>query len=218
MNKVGQQIPKVTARRLPVYYRYLDRLASLGVRRISSAEISRSLNIDPATIRRDLSYLGALGKKGYGYDVQYLIQFLREFLKQDEMTHVVLIGVGNLGTALIQYDFLKNNALIVAAFETDPTKIGQEINGVPIYSLDRMEGIIKKEDVLVAVLAVPVHAAQGVTNQLVRSGIKGVLNFTPTRLQVPEEVVIHHIDLSIELQSLIYFMKNTNAGIVDEDE
>src|SRR5699024_11969047 len=114
---MGQSIPKVTARRLPVYYRYLDRLSSLGVHKISSAEISRALNIDPATIRRDLSYLGALGKKGYGYDVEYLIQFLREFLKQNETTHVALVGVGNLGTALIKYDFLKNNALFVAAFE-----------------------------------------------------------------------------------------------------
>lgn len=218
VNEVGQQIPKVTARRLPVYYRYLDRLSSLGIRRISSAEISRSLNIDPATIRRDLSYLGALGKKGYGYDVRYLIQFLREFLKQDEMTHVVLVGVGNLGTALIQYDFLKNNALIVAAFETDPAKIGNKINDIPIYSSDRMEDIIKQEDVLVAVLAVPVHAAQGITDQLVKSGIKGILNFTPTRLQVPEGVVVHHIDLSIELQSLIYFLKNTNSVVVEEDE
>ena len=215
---MDQTIPKVTAKRLPVYYRYLDRLSSLGIRRVSSAEISRSLNIDPATIRRDLSYLGALGKKGYGYEVEYLIQFLREFLKQDEMTHVILVGVGNLGTALLQYDFLKNNTMIVAAFDNDPAKVRSKINGIPVYSLNRMEEIIKEENVLVAILTVPVHAAQEVASEIVKSGIKGILNFTPTSLRVPEDVKIHYIDLSIELQSFIYFLKKTEPVVVEEDE
>lgn len=211
-------IPKVTAKRLPVYYRYLDRLSSLGIRRVSSAELSRSLNIDPATIRRDLSYLGALGRKGYGYDVEYLIQFLREFLKQDETTHVILVGVGNLGKALIQYDFLKNNAMIVAAFDNDKSKVGQEINNIPIYELTQLEEVMQKEEALVAILTVPVHAAQEVTNSLVKSGIKGILNFTPTRLQAPEEVKIHHIDLSVELQALIYFLKKNEPVVTSEHE
>lgn len=215
---MDQMIPKVTAKRLPIYYRYLDRLSSLGIRRVSSAELSRSLNIDPATIRRDLSYLGALGRKGYGYDVEYLIQFLREFLKQDETTHVVLVGVGNLGTALLQYDFLKNNAMIVAAFDSDPKKINQTINDIPIHSLDRLEQVVREEDALVAILTVPVSAAQEVTNRIVQSGIKGILNFTPTRLQVPDEVKIHYIDLSVELQSLIYFLKKNEPVVMSEDE
>lgn len=211
-------IPKVTAKRLPIYFRYLDKLSSLGIRRVSSAEMSRSLNIDPATIRRDLSYLGALGRKGYGYDVDYLIQFLREFLKQDHTTYVILVGVGNIGTALLQYDFLKNNSMIVAAFDSDPNKMGQHINDIPIYGLGKLEEIIHKEEALVSILTVPVHAAQEVTDQLVKAGIKGILNFTPTRLQVPEEIKIHHIDLSIELQALIYFLKNTEpvVGSVDD--
>lgn len=211
-------IPKVTAKRLPIYFRYLDRLSSLGIRRVSSAELSRSLNIDPATIRRDLSYLGALGRKGYGYDVEYLIQFLREFLKQDETTHVILVGVGNLGTALLQYDFLKNNAMIVAAFDNDPKKVGQKINGIPIYPLNTFDKIVQEEDALVAILTVPVQAAQEVTDQLVKAGIKGILNFTPTRLQVPDDIKIHYIDLSVELQSLVYFLKKNEPVVVEEDE
>ncbi|MEW9670318.1 redox-sensing transcriptional repressor Rex [Ammoniphilus sp. 3BR4] len=211
-------IPKVTAKRLPIYFRYLDRLSSLGIRRVSSAELSRSLNIDPATIRRDLSYLGALGRKGYGYDVEYLIQFLREFLKQDETTHVILVGVGNLGTALLQYDFLKNNAMIVAAFDNDPSKVGQKINGIPIYPLNNFDRIVREEHALVAILTVPVQAAQEVTDQLVKSGIKGILNFTPTRLQVPDDIKIHYIDLSVELQSLVYFLKKNEPVVVEEDE
>jgi redox-sensing transcriptional repressor len=215
---MDQVIPKVTAKRLPIYFRYLDRLSSLGIRRVSSAELSRSLNIDPATIRRDLSYLGALGRKGYGYDVEYLIQFLREFLKQDETTNVILVGVGNLGTALLQYDFLKNNAMIVAAFDSDPSKIGQKINGIPIHGMDSFDQVVKEEEVLVAILTVPVHAAQDVTDQLVKAGIKGILNFTPTRLQVPDEIKIHYIDLSVELQSLVYFLKKNEPVVVEEDE
>jgi redox-sensing transcriptional repressor len=210
---MDMEIPKATARRLPIYYRYLDRLSSLGISRVSSAELSQSLKIDPATIRKDLSYLGALGRKGYGYDVGYLMQFLKDFLKQDETTNVILVGVGNLGKALLQYNFLKNNAMIVAAFDNDSDKIGQKLNDIPIYHLQDLNDVVDKQDVLVAILTVPVQSAQEVTDKLVRSGIKGILNFTPTRLQVPEEIKIHHIDLSVELQSLVYFLK-TNESVV----
>jgi redox-sensing transcriptional repressor len=210
-------IPKVTAKRLPIYHRYLERLASLGIRRVSSAELSRSLNIDPATIRRDLSYLGALGRKGYGYDVDYLIQFLKQFLKQDVTTHVVLVGVGNLGTALLQYDFLKNNAMIVAAFDSDHRKVGREVNSIPIYPLDQLEEIVDEEEPLVAILTVPVQAAQEVTDRLISVGIKGILNFTPTRLKVPDDVKIHYIDLSVELQSLIYFLKKNEPVVMEQE-
>ena len=207
------EIPRATAKRLPIYYRYLDRLSSLGISRVSSAELSQSLKIDPATIRKDLSYLGALGRKGYGYDVGYLMQFLKDFLKQDETTHVILVGVGNLGKALLQYNFMKNNAMIVAAFDNDPDKIGQKLNNIPIYNLKDLNDVVDKQNVLVAILTVPVQSAQEVTDKLVGSGIKGILNFTPTRLQVPEEIKIHHIDLSVELQSLVYFLK-TNESVV----
>ncbi|HJV45457.1 MAG TPA: redox-sensing transcriptional repressor Rex [Bacillota bacterium] len=210
-------IPKVTAKRLPLYYRYLERMASLGIRRVSSAELSRSLNIDPATIRRDLSYLGALGRKGYGYDVEYLIQFLKEFLKQDSTTHVILVGVGNLGTALLQYDFLKNNAMIIAAFDSDQRKVGKQVNDIPIYSLNQLDEVIKEENPLVAILTVPVGAAQEVTDSLVGAGIKGILNFTPSRLKVPDDVKIHYIDLSVELQSLIYFLKKNEPVVMERE-
>ncbi|MBP1930051.1 redox-sensing transcriptional repressor Rex [Ammoniphilus resinae] len=211
-------IPKVTAKRLPLYYRYLEKLASAGIPRVSSKELSRSLNIDPATIRRDLSYLGALGRKGYGYDVEYLIQFLKQFLKQDEVTHCILIGVGNLGTALLQYDFLKNNAMLIAAFDIDPKKKGKTINSIPIYSLRSLEKFMAEEEPLVAILTVPVQAAQDITDRLVNAGIKGILNFTPTTLQVPDEVKIHYIDLSVELQSLIYFLKKSEPVGLNEDD
>lgn len=204
-----QKLPAVTAKRLPLYYRYLEKLHAIGKSRVSSAELSDALQIDPATIRRDFSYLGELGKKGYGYNVNYLLQFLRDFLKQDEVANVVLIGVGNLGTALLHYNFYRShNTKIVAGFDTDTNKIGKDIDGIPIYPLDRLPEVKKLHNVDVAILTVPVNAAKQALEKVIEAEIHGILNFTPTRLTVPPHVRIHHIDLTNELQTLIYFLRN----------
>jgi redox-sensing transcriptional repressor len=203
-----QKIPQVTAKRLPLYYRYLEKLHAIGKQRVSSAQLSEALQIDPATIRRDFSYLGELGKKGYGYNVNYLLQFLRDFLKQDEVTNVVLIGVGNLGTALLRYNFYRShNTKIVAGFDIDSSKVGKEIDGIPIFSIDRFAEVKELHNVEVAILTVPANVAQQVTDRIVAAGIRGILNFTPARLTAPPTVRIHHIDLTTELQTLIYFLK-----------
>ncbi|TCS93288.1 redox-sensing transcriptional repressor Rex [Hazenella coriacea] len=203
------KIPQVTAKRLPLYYRYLEKLHAIGKTRVSSAGLSDALQIDPATIRRDFSYLGELGKKGYGYNVTYLLQFLRDYLKQDEVTSVVLIGVGNLGTALLRYNFYRShNTKIVAGFDQDYSKVGSDIDGIPVYSMERLKDVIQLHHVEVAILTVPVNVAQSTADFLVQSGIRGILNFTPARLTAPEQVRIHNIDLTIELQTLIYFLKN----------
>lgn len=202
------KIPQATAKRLPLYYRFLENLHASGKKRVSSSELSEAVKVDSATIRRDFSYFGALGKKGYGYNVNYLLSFFRETLDQDEVTKVSLIGVGNLGTAFLNYNFFKNNSSkIVMAFDIDEQKIGKEIGGVEIFHLDNLEEMLD-EEVTVAILTVPAAFAQGIADRLVKSGIKGILNFTPARLSVPEHVRVHHIDLSVELQALIYFLKN----------
>lgn len=204
-----QKIPQVTAKRLPLYYRYLEKLHAIGKQRVSSADLSDALQIDPATIRRDFSYLGELGKKGYGYNVMYLLQFLRNFLRQDELSNVVLIGVGNLGTALLRYNFYRShNTKIVAGFDQDPGKIGTDIDGIPVYSMDRLEEVIALHNVEVAILTVPSNVAQATADFLFKAGIRGILNFTPARLTAPPKVRVHNIDLTIELQTLIYFLKN----------
>nr|WP_124726486.1 redox-sensing transcriptional repressor Rex [Staphylospora marina] len=203
------KIPQVTAKRLPLYYRYLEKLHAIGKQRVSSSDLSDALQIDPATIRRDFSYLGELGKKGYGYNVTYLLQFLRDFLKQDEVTNVVLVGVGNLGTALLRYNFYRShNTKIVAGFDLDPAKVGTDVDGIPVYALERLPEVIKLHNVEVAILTVPLSAAQSTTDYLVDAGVRGILNFTPARLTAPSRVRIHNIDLTIELQTLIYFLKN----------
>ncbi|WP_246946086.1 redox-sensing transcriptional repressor Rex [Bacillus pinisoli] len=207
MSEDQAKIPQATAKRLPLYYRFLKNLYLSGKQRVSSAELSEAVKVDSATIRRDFSYFGALGKKGYGYNIQYLLTFFRKTLDQDELTKVTLIGVGNLGTAFLNYNFLKNNSTkIEMAFDIETSIVGSDIGGVPIYHLDELEERIQ-QDVSVAILTVPASVAQPITDRLVSKGIKGILNFTPARINVPEHVRIHHIDLSIELQSLIYFLK-----------
>ncbi|MFD2760291.1 redox-sensing transcriptional repressor Rex [Lentibacillus juripiscarius] len=201
------KIPQATAKRLPLYYRFLNSLNHQGKKRVSSKELSDAVKVDSATIRRDFSYFGALGKKGYGYNVEYLLGFFRKTLDQDELTEVALIGVGNLGTAFLHYNFLKNNnTKIVMAFDADPEKPGTDIDGIPIYHIDDLEE--KMGDVRVAILTVPSGEAQGITNRLADYGIEGILNFTPARITVPSGVRVHHIDLAIELQALVYFLKH----------
>ncbi|KPB03454.1 redox-sensing transcriptional repressor Rex [Bacillus sp. CHD6a] len=208
MNNEQMKIPQATAKRLPLYYRFIQNLHSSGKQRVSSAELSEAVKVDSATIRRDFSYFGALGKKGYGYNVQYLLTFFRKTLDQDELTYVTLIGVGNLGTAFLHYNFMKNNnTKIVMAFDVDESKIGSEIGGVPVYHLDDIEEHMP-ENVTVAILTVPAPVAQPIADRLVEKGVKGILNFTPARINVPEEIRIHHIDLAVELQSLVYFLKH----------
>ncbi|MCZ0756482.1 redox-sensing transcriptional repressor Rex [Anoxybacillus sp. J5B_2022] len=211
MSNEQPKIPQATAKRLPLYYRFLKNLHASGKLRVSSAELSEAVKVDSATIRRDFSYFGALGKKGYGYNVSYLLSFFRKTLDQDEITEVVLVGVGNLGTAFLNYNFMKNNnTQIVMAFDVDEAKVGTEVGGVPVYHLDELEERLN-ERITVAILTVPAYVAQSITDRLVQKGIKGILNFTPARLNVPETIRVHHIDLAIELQSLVYFLKNYPA-------
>jgi len=201
------KIPQATAKRLPLYYRFLSNLNHQGKTRVSSKELSDAVKVDSATIRRDFSYFGALGKKGYGYNVEYLLGFFRETLDQDELTEVALIGVGNLGTAFLHYNFMKNNnTKIMMAFDADPSKSGTSIGGVPIYHIDELEG--KINHVKVAILTIPANEADGITTKLVDYGIEGILNFTPARISVPDHVRVHHIDLAVELQALVYFLKH----------
>lgn len=202
------KIPQATAKRLPLYFRFLKNLHEAGKQRVSSKELSRAVKVDSATIRRDFSYFGALGKKGYGYNVDSLLQFFRKTLDQDEVTNVTLVGVGNLGTALLRYNFMKNSGTrIVMAFDKDPAKVGGQVGEVPVYEIGEFHRRIG-DDVPVAILTVPAPVAQSVTDRIVNSGIQGILNFTPARLSVPEHIRVHHIDLSVELESLLYFLRH----------
>ncbi len=206
------KIPRATAKRLPLYYRYLNFLNNSGKTKISSTELSQAVKVDSATIRRDFSYFGALGKRGYGYDVESLLSFFKKTLNQDRLTNVALIGIGNLGHALLNYNFRQtNNIRISAAFDVKPELIGTIQTGVPVYSMDEMVEQLKLQQIEIVILTVPIEVAQKVTDQLVDAGIKGIMNFTPIRISVPNTIRIQNVDLAKELQTLIYFLDNYNT-------
>lgn len=203
----SQNIPKATAKRLPIYYRYLNMLSDAGKKRVSSNELAEAVKVDSATIRRDFSYFGALGKRGYGYDVENLLEFFKKTLNQDKLTNVALIGVGNLGHALLNFNFHKsNNVRINAAFDINEEITGTIQSGVPIYPMADMKEQLKIQQIEIVILTVPANVAQGVTNDLIEVGVKGILNFTPLRISVPESVLVQNVDLTNELQTLIYFL------------
>lgn len=212
-----KKIPRATAKRLPLYYRYLQCLFSSGKKKVSSADLSDAVKIDSATIRRDFSYFGTLGKRGYGYDVEDLLNFFSKQLNQDQLTQVALIGVGHLGRALLNYNFQsQNNIRISAGFDIDEDLVDTIYEGVPIYRIADLAEQVSAQQFEVAIITVPGDAAQEITDQLVENGIKGIMNFTPIRLTVPETVRILNVDLSNELQSLIYFVQYRDS--VEEDE
>lgn len=203
------EIPKATARRLPIYHRYLRYLHDAGKKRISSTELSEAVKVDSATIRRDFSYFGALGKRGYGYDVDYLLDFFSKTLNQDRLTNVALIGVGHLGHALLNYNFhASNNVRISCAFDVKEDIVGTILSGVPVYPMDEMVEQLRIQQIDIAILTVPQEVAQDITDRLVEAGIRGIMNFTPIRLTAPEKVRINNVDLTNELQTLIYFLDN----------
>lgn len=202
-----KDIPRATAKRLPIYHRYLRFLHNAGKKRISSTELSDAVKVDSATIRRDFSYFGALGKRGYGYDVDYLLDFFSKTLNQDRLTSVALVGVGHLGNALLNYNFRKNNNVrIGAGFDINPDIVGTIQSGVPVYHLDDLEDQIQQQAIEIVILTVPQASANDIVDRLVNSGIKGILNFTPLRYDVPKHVRVQNVDLTNELQTLIYFI------------
>lgn len=205
-------IPKATVKRLPLYYRYLRILNNTGKKKISSTELSEAVQVDSATIRRDFSYFGELGKRGYGYDVETLMNFFAKTLSDDQLTNVALVGVGNLGSALLKYKFHQSNSIRVScAFDVNEEIVGRIVDGIPVYPMADMVEQIGVQQIEVAILTLPAEYAQQVVNDLSKAGIKGILNFTAARLSAPEDVLIQNVDLTNELQSLIYFLHNPVA-------
>ena len=203
------KIPRPTLKRLPLYYRFVSSLKSKGIDRVNSKAISDALQIDSATIRRDFSYFGELGKKGYGYNIDSLLDFFKSELSESDMIKIAIVGVGNLGKALLTYNFsIHDDMTITEAFDVKEDVIGQKIGNVIVKDNDELITTLKKEEIDVVILTTPERVAQKVADELVQAGVKGILNFTPGRINTPSDVQVHQIDLGIELQSLLFFMKN----------
>ena len=201
------KIPEMTIRRLSVYTRCLLQLEEDGVRTVSSQELADRFNLNSAQVRKDLAYFGEFGVRGIGYYVAGLKAELQRILGLDREWAVALVGFGNLGSALFHYKgFSRQGFRIAVIIDDDPAKTGREVDSVPIVSSRDMARELKARSIQVAIVAVPVESAQAVTDQLVAAGIKAVLNFAPTRLRVGREVRLKNVDLSIELETLSFYL------------
>lgn len=203
----SDKISDAVVRRLPVYLRFLNELSLREVPTVSSQELGQKLDLNPAQIRKDLAYFGDFGRKGIGYDVSYLIEKIRQILNLDQQINVALVGAGNLGQALSNYNaYLKDNMKIVAVFDAAPSKIGSKINNITVQPIDELVETVKALGIRIRIITVPHFEAQRVADQLVAAGIGAILNFAPTILKVPQEVRIHAADFTTDLLSLAYYL------------
>jgi len=202
------QISELTTNRLSVYLRCLNELDGAGVRTISSQVLAEQYHLNAAQIRKDLAYFGEFGVRGVGYYVRVLKRHLRQILGLDQKLRVAIMGAGNLGLALADYPGFRMEGFEIAAlFDNRNEKVGQQSRGgVPIYDIGDLKKIARRDAVRIAVIAVPAGAAQNVLNLVVASGIKAILNFSPGALEVPPEVKLKSVDLTVSLESLSFFL------------
>ena len=211
------QIPGKTIYRLSIYHRCLHRLEENEIETVSSSGLAKAAGVNPSQLRRDLGYLGTFGTRGLGYPVGELGEAIREVLGREHLQPVILVGVGNLGSALLRYDgFQKEGFEVLAAFDSAPEKVIIRGIKVPVHHVDKMAAMIQQEEVKLAVLSVPAAHAQEVANDLVDAGVQGILNFSPTVLQVPETVTVNSVDLALELEQVSFFVKNEGPLSTDE--
>lgn len=204
---IKADIPRKAVYRLSVYLRCLQRLKANEIRTVSSEALAKAARVKSTQLRKDLTYFGQFGTRGLGYDVEQLSKMISDLLGTTSLQPVILIGVGNLGSALLLYrGFEQEGFEIVAAFDADSARKRDKTN-VPIYPMDKIEEIVRKHNVRMAIITVPAAAAQEVTNRLVDSGISGILNFAPIVLHVPDDVMVNNVNLAIELENLSYFIQ-----------
>src|SRR5947207_8331788 len=204
------RIPEMTVRRLSVYTRCLQQLEEDGVKTVSSQELAERFNLNSAQVRKDLAYFGEFGVRGIGYYVSGLKAELQRILGLDREWAVALVGFGNLGSALFHYKgFTRQGFRIAAIVDDDPVKVAREVDTIPIIGSRDMAREIKARAIQIAIVAVPAESAQAVADQLVAAGIKAILNFAPSRLKVPRDVRLKHVDLSIELEALSFYLAKT---------
>ena len=201
-------IPRKTIYRLSIYLRCLARLHEKGIGTVSSEALAKAAGVKSTQLRKDLAYFGTFGTRGLGYDVTELFKKISEELGTSRLQPVILVGVGNLGLALLSYrGFEKEGFEIVAAFDAEPKRKRDKEIKQPIYGMEAMPEFVGQHQVKMAIVTVPVAVVQEVTNSLVKCGIAGILNFAPIVLDVPEDVMVNNVNLAIELENLSYFIQ-----------
>lgn len=207
------EIPEVVINRLPVYARALAELAARGETVVSSQALGELLDVTPAQIRKDLSYFGRFGKQGRGYNVNSLLNKLREILGIDRQWRLCLVGVGRLGQAIAEYGgFGPQGFEIVAAFDASPDVVGRQVGGVTIHDIEELDTYLRTARVDIGIVAVPAAVAQSVVDKLVGAGIRAILNYAPITAHVPRDVAIRHIDPVLAMQSMTFYIKRAEPG------
>ena len=206
-----KSIPSITINRLSIYHRCLEKILETEkgkeLKIISSFKIAEITGINSAQIRKDLAYFGEFGKRGLGYPLIDLNIELKKILGLDKEWSVIIAGAGNLGKALVKYKcFQKKGFIIKGIFDNNPSKIGKKLGHIFIYDIKEIEKFILAENINIGVLVVPADSAQEVADKMVAGGIKAILNFAPTRILLPSEIIIHNVDLSIEFEMLTYYL------------
>ena len=203
----SEKIPDIIIGRLPIYLRALQRLTEQGIYNTSSQELGEMIGISAAQIRKDISQFGEFGKQGTGYSIPFLVERLQGILKVNRVWDVIVVGMGDIGHALARYNgFVNRGYQVTMVFDNDPQKVGQKVNQLEIFGMDVMVDKIKQNKIKIAMLTVPASVAQEVTNQLVKAGVKAILNYAPIHLTVPADVHVQHIDPATHLQRMTYYL------------
>jgi len=199
-------IPRKAVYRLSLYQRSLQRLKDNRIPTVSSAALAQAAGVKSTQLRKDLAYFGQFGTRGLGYDVEELSAKITAVLGTEKLQPVILIGAGNLGSALMHYHgFARQGFEIVAAFDQEAASLTG--HALPVYGMGLLRGFIDEKRIKMAILTIPGHAAQEVANDLISAGIQGILNFSPLVLQVPKGVFVNNVDLAMELENLSYFIQ-----------
>jgi len=203
----ADKIPDIIIGRLPIYLRALQRMSEKGMKTTSSQELGEHVGISAAQIRKDISQFGEFGKQGRGYSIAFLMDKLREILKVHRMWEVAIVGVGDIGHALARYQGFKDRGFEVAMiFDSDVSKIGQKVGEYTIEDASKMVERIRAEKVKLAMVTVPASTAQEVADKLVQAGVKAILNYAPTSINVPKNVRVQYIDPATHLQRMTYYL------------
>ncbi|MFZ2446899.1 MAG: redox-sensing transcriptional repressor Rex [Syntrophobacteraceae bacterium] len=202
------KIPMATIVRLSIYMRTLQELLEEDTEVISSERLAKQCGVNPAQIRKDLAYFGEFGVRGVGYRVNDLVNQIKDILGLNRPWNLAMVGLGNLGSALIRHgNFIKHGYVFTAAFDSDAGKVGKRLpNGLVINHVNELEDVVKEREVHVGIIATPANDAQSVANQLVLSGINGILNFAPVQIQVPDCCHVENVDFTIKLDSIAYHL------------
>jgi redox-sensing transcriptional repressor len=204
---VPENIPDIVIGRLPIYLRALNRLAQEGREVTSSHELGQRLGISSAQIRKDLSHFGGFGKQGTGYQIVYLEEKLRQVLKVNREWEVALVGAGDLGSAVARYrGFAERGFLISCVFDNAPDKVGRPIHKFTVQPLEELQPTVRDRGIKIAMIATPAEGAQTVADLLIEAGVKALLNYAPSNLNVPDDVHVQYIDPVINLQRMTYYL------------